>query len=80
MVNEITQTSRGNSNNVIPSEARDLAQAGNSRIENCVIKAASVRFLAVWAARNGKAWSYATCAMRWRSSQTLQMLLMRVRT
>jgi hypothetical protein len=23
---------------------------------------------------------YATCAMRWRSSQTLQMLLMRVRT
>jgi hypothetical protein len=23
---------------------------------------------------------YATCAMRWRSSQTLQMLLIRVRT
>ena len=28
MVDEITQTSRGNSNNVIPSEARDLTQGG----------------------------------------------------
>ncbi len=54
MVNEITQSSRGNSNNVIPSEARNLAQALKFTHRNSCDQASNVRFLAVFAARNDK--------------------------